>query len=48
MAGEDKKTYGCGSLLALFLLRRQSGSNFNKQPPRLAAQKHNTARYGLT
>src|SRR6267378_4982910 len=43
MAGRDKKTYGCGSLLALFLLRRRSGSNLNKQPPRLAAQKHDAA-----
>jgi hypothetical protein len=34
---------GCGSLLASFLLRRRSGSNFNKQPPGLAAQRHNTA-----
>jgi hypothetical protein len=43
VAGKDEKTYGCGSLLALFLLRRRSVSNSNKQRPRLVAQKNNTA-----
>ena len=37
------KTLGCDSLLASFLLRLPSGSDFNKHPPRLAAQRHNTA-----
>jgi hypothetical protein len=35
--------YGRGSLLALFLLHRRSGSNPGKQPHRLAAQKHDAA-----
>jgi hypothetical protein len=32
------KTFGCGSLLASFLFRLRSGSNFKKQPPRLPAK----------
>jgi hypothetical protein len=37
------RLYGCGSLLSLFLLHRRSGYNLNRQPPRLAAQKHDAA-----
>jgi hypothetical protein len=37
MAGKDKKTYGWGSSLVPFLLLWRSGSNSNKQPPRLVA-----------
>ncbi len=42
-AGLEIRLYGCGSLVALFLLHRRSGSNPGKQPPRLAAQKHAAA-----
>jgi hypothetical protein len=37
------KSFGCSSLLASFLLRLRSGSNFNKHPSRSAEQRHNAA-----
>ena len=37
------KTFGCGSLFASFLLLLRSRSDFNEQPPRLVAQRQNSA-----
>jgi hypothetical protein len=38
-AGEDKKTFGCGSLLASFSLRQRPGSNFNQAAPGISRAK---------